>query len=212
MDVNGAFLYGEFEPGLPPVYMHVPEGFEKYYGASVVLLLLKTLYGQKQAAYAFWKKLIAAFENMRYDRSKADPCLHFKWTEHGLNLWVSHVDDNLNCGADESVDEAKELMNGEFKCDDLGSLEEYLGCKIEYNREDGSMKITQPVLLQSFKDEFDLPEGPVPRTPAAPGSILTKTRRIQLWKREMRLCIVQGSANCCTWLDLGLRFATQYVS
>ena len=35
---------------------------------------------------------------MKYKRSKADPCLYYKWdTEHGLMIWVSWVDDCLTC-------------------------------------------------------------------------------------------------------------------
>jgi hypothetical protein len=44
LDVNGAFLNGRFEKH-HRVYMGVPQGFEKYFPANVVLLLLKTLYG-----------------------------------------------------------------------------------------------------------------------------------------------------------------------
>ena len=45
-------------------------------------------------------------------------------------------------------------MNQLFECDDIGDMEEYVGCKID--KEEGSIKFTQPVMLQSFKDEFDL--------------------------------------------------------
>jgi hypothetical protein len=69
LDVKGAFLHGEFEEG-KRLYMDVPEGFKKYYPVGVVLLLLKTLYGLKQAAVAFWKQLIMAFTSMNYARSK----------------------------------------------------------------------------------------------------------------------------------------------
>ena len=45
----------------------------------------------------------------------------------------------------------------------------------DYNREEGFIKLTQPVLLQSYKDEFELPEGTaVPTTPATPGKVLVK--------------------------------------
>ena len=47
-----------------------------------------------------------------------------------------------------------------------------MGCKIDYKPEEGRMKITNPVLLQSFADEFELPDGPAPLTPAEPGKIL----------------------------------------
>jgi hypothetical protein len=40
--------------------MEIPEGFEQYYPAEFIWLLLRTIYGLKQAAVAFWKQLILA--------------------------------------------------------------------------------------------------------------------------------------------------------
>jgi hypothetical protein len=97
LDVKGVFLHDEFEEG-EKLYMQVPEEFEKYYPVGVVLLLLKTIYGLKQAAIAFWKQLLKAFASMDYVRSKADPCLYFAWTVNGLVIWISWVDDCLVCG------------------------------------------------------------------------------------------------------------------
>jgi hypothetical protein len=57
--------------------MKVSEGFEKYYGKDVILLLLKTIYGLKQAAYAIRCILLKIFADLKYTRSKADPCLYF---------------------------------------------------------------------------------------------------------------------------------------
>ena len=173
LDVQGAFLYGEFLEG-EVLYMKVPQGFEQYYPANCVLLLLKTIYGLKQAAYAFWRRLVQAFQGMGYARNKADPCLYFKWTIHGLVLWVSWVDDCLVCGTRKAVDIAKSQMKGNFSCDEIGELKEYVGCKINHNKEERAMKITQPVMIQSFEDEFDLPGGAAPNTPAVAGSILVK--------------------------------------
>jgi hypothetical protein len=69
---------------------------------------------------------------------------------------------------------AKRLLQDELDCKDIGQLKEYLGCKIDYDCTKGRMQITQPVLLQSFIDKFDLPDGAIPHTPAVPGSTLTK--------------------------------------
>jgi hypothetical protein len=173
LDVKGAFLHGEFEKGRK-VYMEVPQGFEKYYDADTVLLLKKTLYGTKQAAMAFWRKLLEAFRAIKFQRSKADPCLYYAWTTHGLVLWTSWVDDLLIVGTKEGVKEAKEAMKQQFDCDEVGEMREYIGCKVQYNKEDGWLKLTQPVLMQSFIDEFDLPEGDVPKTPAVPGEVLQR--------------------------------------
>ena len=69
--------------------MEVPEGFEKFYPVGCLLLLLQTIYGLKQAAFAFWVQLLKALRKMKFDRLKADPCLYFKWTAIGLTLWIS---------------------------------------------------------------------------------------------------------------------------
>jgi Reverse transcriptase (RNA-dependent DNA polymerase) len=49
-DVKGAFLNGKFSKG-EQLYMEVPEGFERFFPSNVVLLLLKNIYGLKQAAF-----------------------------------------------------------------------------------------------------------------------------------------------------------------
>jgi hypothetical protein len=141
---------------------------------SLFLRVKKTIYGTIQAAMCFWRVLTKAFSNMGYTRCATDPCLHFKWTDAGLSLFASHVDNNLIVGCDNNVKLAKRLLQDELDCEDIGQLKEYLGCKIDYDHTKGRMQITQPVLLQSFIDEFDLPDGAIPHTPAVPGSTLTK--------------------------------------
>eukprot|EP00957_Ditylum_brightwellii_P128242 9780668-Ditylum_brightwellii.AAC.1 len=66
-------------------------------------------------------------------------------------------------------------MSSLFETEELGELEEYVGCKIEYNREERWMRLTQPILLQSYEDEFELDEhGLNPHTPADTGSMLER--------------------------------------
>eukprot|EP00957_Ditylum_brightwellii_P120469 9191558-Ditylum_brightwellii.AAC.1 len=76
-DVKGAFLKGESEEG-KKVYIWVPQGFEKYYAKDVVLLLLKAIYGTKQAAMAFWRELLKCMKDMQYMRNGADLCMYYK--------------------------------------------------------------------------------------------------------------------------------------
>ena len=172
VDVQGAFLNGRFADG-EVLYMAVPEGFEQHYGCDVVLRLKRTIYGLKQAAYAFWIELLKAFESLQYSRSKADPCLYYKWGEEGLVLWISWVDDCLVAGSESVVTKEKAKMKQLFDCDDIGELQEYVGCKIVHNRKERSVKFTQPVLLQSFTDEFGI-GGSKHETPAPAGEILRK--------------------------------------
>ena len=67
---------------------------------------------------------------MDMKRSQADPCLYFNWTDKGLVLLVSWINDNLIIGNDKiPTITKKELMN-RFDCEDCGEIEEYAGCKI----------------------------------------------------------------------------------
>ena len=183
LDIKGAFLNGRFENG-EKLYMKVIQGFERYFQPDIVLLLMRTIYGLTQAAILFWKELLRAFRSMNYQRSKEDPCLYIRWTKEGLVLWISCVDDCLVTGEKKEVKMAKEQMMARFDCDEIGELKEYVGCKVEYDTEQGSMRLMQPVMLQSFVDEFDLPKGQSPTTPVMPGTILVKGREHN-WMNKM---------------------------
>ena len=122
--------------------------------------------------------------DMKYSRSKADPCLYYAWTENGLVIWLSWVDDCLICGTYEAVQIAKKQMMDRFDCDEVGELKEYVGCKIDRNMEEGSIKLTQPVLMQSYSDEFNLPEGAAPNTPAIPGTMMHRSETEEVLNEE----------------------------
>ena len=172
-DVKGAFLNGVFKPE-HKVYIRVPKGFEKYYPANAILLLVRTLYGCKQSAYKYWLVLVAAWRSMKHKRSEADPCLYFKKTKNieDFSCGISWVDDLMMAAMNETKTRAMGAEMGKhFTLDEGSKLSEYVGCKIDWDLENRTMKLTQPVLLQSFSDEFDLPNA-VPVTPAIAGDVL----------------------------------------
>jgi hypothetical protein len=75
---------------------------------------------------------------MKYGRSKADPCLYFRWTMFGLVLWSSWVDDYcFVAGKEADVLKAKALVMELVDCDDVRKLLECVGCKVDYNKEGG---------------------------------------------------------------------------
>jgi hypothetical protein len=61
-----------------------------------------------------------------------------------------------------------------FDCDDQGPMREYIGCKVDYDDEKKQRctKITQPVLVQSLSDEFELNMDNLVVTPGVPGQVL----------------------------------------
>jgi hypothetical protein len=109
---------------------------------------LQTIYGLKQPAMEFWRELVKALTGMNFKRSAVDPCLYFCWTMYGLVVWLSWIDDFLVAGDPRAVEEAKEQMKSRLECDDLGELNEYVGCNIDRGKD--FLNFTQPVLRQSY--------------------------------------------------------------
>ena len=172
-DVQGAFLKGELNQETEKMAIKVPQGFEKYYDKNVVLLLLMAIYGTKQAAMAFWKELLKCMKHMGYARSGTDPCLYYKWTVAGLVVWLSWIDDCMVWGPQEVIGKESKEFTSRFDCDEVGEVKEYVGCKVDHDKKLRQIKITQPVLLQSYEDEYAI-EHKKPSTPAEAGTVLVK--------------------------------------
>ena len=75
-------------------------------------------------------------------------------------------------GSVKAVANTKKMLMDRFECEDCGELDDYVGCKI-VRINDSALKITQPVIVQSYSDEFDLPNHTCP-TPATMVNMLTK--------------------------------------
>ena len=66
---------------------------------------------------------------MDMDWRFTDPCLYYKWTEQGLDIAVSWIDDNLIVGNEANVAQTKADQMDQFDCKDCGELNERLGNK-----------------------------------------------------------------------------------
>ena len=129
LDVEGAFLQGQFENG-EELYIEVPDGFEKCYPRNVVLRMNVPMYGTKQAAYCFFKTFAKQVKHKKYQQSKADPCLYYVWIGTELVVMVAWVDDVMILGTPELVDKVQRDLESVFTCKCEGKLSEYIGSKI----------------------------------------------------------------------------------
>ena len=107
--------------------------------------------------------------SMGYKQNCADPCLYYKWDNTmGLVIWISFIDDMLVVCDENYTAKIKQEFTGTVDCNDMGTMVEYIGTKIDIDNKKYESKITQPVLVQSLRDEFDFenpnncPETPVP--------------------------------------------------
>jgi hypothetical protein len=88
-------------------------------------------------------------------------------------MMMSWIDDNVIVGQESEVlDLRRELMK-QFECNYCGPMNEYVRCTIEKCKS-GGIKFLQKVLLQSYRDEFDIKDLKKFKTPATPGTVLKK--------------------------------------
>jgi hypothetical protein len=161
------------------MYIEVPYGMEEYLGSKqdTVCEMLVPLYGTKQAAECFYKTLKKKVEKLGYSRSKADFTLFYRWFVGRLLVFATWVDDLLVCGEDRDIDAFERDIRSELEIKAEPEFNEYLGNAVTIKRDATGLcevKFTQPVLLQKLKDNCPPDNNRIPRTPAAPGTELSK--------------------------------------
>jgi hypothetical protein len=90
LDVKGAYLNGTLKER---VYMKQPEGYGD--GTQRVCLLIKTLYGLKQAGREWNIELDRKLRKRKYARLRSDPCVYIFRTNDDFVIITVWVDDML---------------------------------------------------------------------------------------------------------------------
>jgi Reverse transcriptase (RNA-dependent DNA polymerase) len=181
---------------------------------KVLLKMKKTIYGSVQAARAFWIELQKAFHAVGYQQSEADPCMYHRWDEHGnICIWLTWIDDCIAIGKESVVVRKCAKLMQLFDCDDVGPMQEYMGNKIEMGK--GTMKLTQPVLLKSFIDEFDVKTSVETSLPAKAGQVLVKGKEKDVMSDAMKTKYCSGMGKLrylATWSRPDILNAVREVS
>ena len=133
VDIETAFLYGEFNPG-EEIYMNCPEGLE--HADDECLQLCKTIYGLVQASRQYYLKFISVLKKLGFEGGQVDPCLMVRRDETGLIFIAIYVDDCLMVGDKEAVEDTINglKLNG-FNLKVEGMLQDYLSCELTFNQD-----------------------------------------------------------------------------
>jgi hypothetical protein len=167
VDVKRAFLHREFEDE-EKIHMKIPQGFETHLPAESVILLLKCLYELKQAAKAFGDNCYEPRKCWDYHKAMQIPVS----TSNGFS-WIN---DNAIGGQESDVLDLKKELMKQFKCEDCGPMNEYVGCRIETHKS-GGFKFLQKVLLQSYRDEFNIKKSEEIQYPGSTWNCSQETNR-----------------------------------
>jgi hypothetical protein len=119
--------------------------------------------------------------------------------------------DSTDC-ADVGVSKYKNMMQQYFECEDIGELKEYVGCKIDWNKKDKSLKISQPVIIRSFQDEFGVKPDSKLATPASHGDTFVPSElddQMNLQKQKVYCSGVGKLLYLSKWSQLDIQNITR---
>jgi Reverse transcriptase (RNA-dependent DNA polymerase) len=161
------------------LYMEIPRGFH-FEGshADYCLLLVANLYGQKQAGRVWNQYLDDGLVARGFVQSKVDMCLYFH-PKYNVSLMIYTDDGILTGDSDLDIDAVIELLrlpagkqgeNRAFEMTDEGTLNDYLGVKVEHMK-DGSIKLSQPHLIQQIINDIGFNDQTISKTTPAAATV-----------------------------------------
>jgi hypothetical protein len=144
LDVKGAYLNGILTQ---PIYMEQPIGFED--GSGLVCLLIKSIYGLKQAGRVWNIEFDCAIRKHGFRPLISDPCTYILCRDDHFIIVTVWVDDLLLFVTLESlIEQTKANLEAEWELTDLGELVKIVG--IEIALRDHSIMISQRRYLESI--------------------------------------------------------------
>ena len=149
-DITTAFLEAMLDE---TIYMEKPEGVHiEGAGDDHVLLLLKSIYGLKQAGRNWYGTLADWIIQQNFQKSDTDTCLFKRGKEDAL---LVNVDDILAAIADvQDRADFKQALEKRFSLGTYEDLQWHLGMKVEQN--DAGISISQPLFTQQIIDAYNM--------------------------------------------------------
>lgn len=150
LDVKTAFLNAKLKDD---VYIYPPKGVKCKQNS--VLKLDKSLYGLKQSSKCWNDEINKFLLSLGFKRSESDYCLYSVLCGENTLYLLLYVDDIILAGPDLNIINVyKDKLCKEFEIKDKGKLQNFLGLEIEYNREEGIIKLNQRRYVESLLKKF----------------------------------------------------------
>jgi Reverse transcriptase (RNA-dependent DNA polymerase)/GAG-pre-integrase domain len=175
VDISTAFLNGDIDA---EVYMLKPEGveFPGFEGSEWVLRLLKGLYGIKQGPRIWSQKLHAALASIGFQRLESDHSV-FIYERDGVKMVVPvHVDDLVLASSSKSaIAKVKDDLRARFKIHEQGPTSFLLGVKLERDRKNRMILLSQPAYIDSILQTYRMQDCNTVKTPMSEKARLSST-------------------------------------
>ena len=172
-DFSSAFTNGDLDK---VIYMRQPEGFHQG-GPNMVCLLKKSLYGLKQGARQWNKKLHATLLDMGFTRLQSDRSVYI-YAHGDVHIIVPvYIDDvTLASKSKEALDRTVEELSKRFKLRDLGETKFILGVEVIRDRPNRSISLSQRQYIIDMLVRYSMDQCDSVKTPMNPSTRLSKAQ------------------------------------
>lgn len=163
LDVTTAFLNGFLKES---IFMRLPEGFP-IHDSNKVLKLKKAVYGLKQSSLAWYQRVEETLCNLEYSKSKLEPCVFIKNHSNGKKTIIGiYVDDFIIFSNNKAeTDSLIEALSEKFKIKNLGQVKQYLGMRININKNSNVITIDQEHYIEQLLSKFNMSDCNTAGTP-----------------------------------------------
>jgi hypothetical protein len=154
MDVKTAFLNVDLEER---VYMKQPKGFIMEGKEDMGCRLKKSIYGLKQASRQWYLKLNETYKRFGFKENVEDNCVYAKFKSGKYIFLILYVDDILLISSDVILlRDTKKFLSSNFDMKDLGEASYVLGIKIQRDRKNGVLGLSQKAYLEKVLKKYNM--------------------------------------------------------
>ncbi len=165
VDITAAFINGDLDE---EIYMKQPEGF--HIGSPTkVCRLRKSLYGLKQSARQWNKKLHSVLTELGFKRIESDRSVYIYSNGEVRIIVPIYIDDiTLASKSPAAIDKYVQLLSQHFKCRDLGPTRFLLGIAVERDRSTRTLKLHQSQFILDLLEKYGMSDCKPVLTPLPP--------------------------------------------
>ena len=175
IDISSAFLNGDLEE---EIYMEQPAGFVQF-GPDYVCKLKKSLYGLKQSARQWNKKLHSTLINLGFKRLESDRSIYVYVKDGVLLVIPVFIDDiTLASNSQKKIDSTIKELESHFKLRNLGPTSWLLGIKITRDLSQHSISLSQHQYITDILNQYGFADCNPISTPMDSGLVLQKTETL----------------------------------
>lgn len=162
-DVKTAYLYGVLDE---EIFMRQPPGFEVPGNEELVCKLKRSIYGLRQSARCWNRKLKQVLTKLGFTASIADPCLFVKGADQYQSFLLVYVDDFLIAATENEMKNISKGLQEEFELTSLGEVSHFLG--MEVKREAGFFNICLRNYINKLLEKHGMEQAKTSKSPMDP--------------------------------------------